>query len=133
MKRLGIIILTLIMSVNLAACSIKDVIGNSDDPKVGVWNAVTASMMGIDSDVAEMFEKGVTLELKAQGKYDMMMDGKKTNGKWSYKDGDLKLSQKGVDFSGHIENSLLILTDMLDIGLDLTFQREGGYAGVAYP
>ncbi len=131
MKKVGLIILALIMLVSFTACGGKS--SKSDDPNVGMWNAVSASMMDMTMDISEVFDEGASLELKENGKYELILDGEKAYGKWWYEDGGLVLSIEGVDFPGNVDNDILILTNMMDMGLDLIFEKEGGYAGVILP
>ncbi len=99
----------------------------SNDPNVGVWNATNASMWGMDMAVADVFENGVSLELKDNGKCVLTVDGDSANGKWSYEDGVLSLTGGGVDCTGTIESGVLSLTNLMDMGVDLTFEKEGGF------
>ena len=52
----------------------------SNDPNVGVWNAATASMWGMDMAVSDIFANGVSLELKDNGKCVLTVDGDAANG-----------------------------------------------------
>lgn len=130
MKKISSIIFVFVMLFNVTACSSKS--SESDDPNVGMWNAVSASTMGITEDISELFEQGASLKLKENGKYKLLLDGEKALGKWSYKDGVLELSGD-VDFTGNINNGVLTLTNLLDMGLDLIFEKEGGYTGIILP
>lgn len=127
MKKIGYIFLVLIMLVNLSACGSKR--AKSKDSNVGMWKAVSASMMGVTQDIKDVLEKGASLELKENGKFNMVLDGKKVSGKWLYKDGKLTLSEKKREYGGTIEEGVLTLNKMLGIGLDLTFEKEGGSVG----
>ncbi len=127
MKKFGSLLLILVLLFTLSACNSTG--GDKDDPNLGVWHAVSASMAGINMDVADIFEKGVTLELKGNGKFDMTVEGESAGGKWAY-DGDaLKLTADGIEMTCVVENGMLILTDLLGAGVDLTFEKEGGYNG----
>ena len=66
MKKIGYIFLVLIMLVNLSACGSKR--AKSKDSNVGMWKAVSASMMGVTQDIKDVLEKGASLELKENGK-----------------------------------------------------------------
>lgn len=125
MKKVNFIIIAFIILFSLTACGNK----GSDDPNIGIWNAVSATMLDITGDVEEIYEKGASLELKANEDFIVMLDGAKIKGKWEYKEGELILSSKDVDFSGNIESGMLTLINMMDIGLDMTFEKEGGYSG----
>ena len=103
----------------------------SNDPNVGVWNAATASMWGMDMAVSDIFANGVSLELKDNGKCVLTVDGDAANGKWSCEDGALSVTGGGIDCTGSIEGGVLTLTNLMDMGVDLTFEKEGGYSAGA--
>lgn len=131
MKKMISVFLLFILLATVSACSGKVV--DSDDPNIGNWQAVSASMLGFEQDITDLFEKGASLELKADGKYNLVLDGERASGKWRYEDGGIILVIEGIDFTGNIDNGILTLTNMLDMGLDLVFEKEGGYAGVIRP
>ncbi len=123
MKKIVSILLAIMLVAGLAACGG----GSSDDPNVGTWNAVSASMMGIDMEVADLFEDGVTLELKANGKFTLSVDGEKGNGKWEYGGDAINFSASDADMTGTVKDGMLTLTNLLGMGVDVTFEKEGGY------
>lgn len=85
-----------VLAVILAIVLIVSLVGGnkaSDDPNVGLWKAVTASMWEMDMAVSDLFEEGVTLELKGNGKCVLNVDGDSADGKWSYEDGVLAVSR----------------------------------------
>ncbi|MDL2294506.1 DUF5640 domain-containing protein [Ruminococcaceae bacterium OttesenSCG-928-D13] len=130
MKKTASILLVLVLVIGLAACGG----GKSDDPNVGNWNAVSATMLGIEMEVDDLFESGVTLEIKANGKFTLNVDGEKGSGKWEYAGSTIKMTASGVEMTGTIENGTLTLNNLLDMGMDITFEKEGGYTGgVAAP
>ncbi|MDL2235953.1 hypothetical protein LJC07_07420 [Christensenellaceae bacterium OttesenSCG-928-L17] len=124
MKKGISILLALMLVFSLAACGGG---GKSDDPNVGKWNAVSASMLGLDMGIADLFEGGVTLELKSNGKFTLDVDGEKGSGKWEYNGTGIQMTASGVDMSATIANGKLTLTNLLGMGMDLTFEKEGGY------
>ncbi len=122
MKKVASIILALLMLVSLAACGSSDV--SSDDPNVGMWTAVSASMLGITTDIDEVFDQGASLELKANGKYVLTLDGENGNGKWTYEDGGLAFTSSEFDFYGSVESDILTLENLMDTGLSINFEKE---------
>lgn len=96
----------------------------SSDPNVGVWNVVSAEMWGFETDISEVFEKGFSIELLDKGKCKLNVDGKKGNGKWTFKDGVLTIKGGGLDLSGKITNGVLVIEDVMGMGLNLKLQKE---------
>jgi hypothetical protein len=133
MKKISSIILAFIMLVSFTACGGKSSDGDSDAPHLGMWNAVAASMMDMTLDISEVYDEGASLEMKDSGKFKLVLDGEKAYGKFTYEDGLLNLSGDGLDLSGTIENDILTLTNMLDMGLDLIFEKEGSNAYANLP
>lgn len=125
LAKIMLCVLLMVMLLALAACGGG---GGSDDPNVGTWKAVSTSMLGMEMEVAELFENGVTLELKSNGKFTIDVSGENGNGKWEY-DGDaLNFSASDADMTGVIKDGMLTLTNLLGMGIDITFEKEGGYS-----
>ena len=97
------------------------------DPNLGVYNATTAEMYGIEMDVTDVWEGGVSIELKAKDKCVFNIDGEKYNIKWTLDGTDINVKGKGLDCDGTLNQGTLVLEDVLGMGVNLTFQKEGGY------
>lgn len=98
----------------------------SDDPNLGLYNATTAEMMGIEMSVTDLWDNGFSIELKDKGKCAMNVDGTKGNGKWSVdEDGTFHIKGSGLDCSGTLGDGILVLENVLDMGVTLTFAKEG--------
>lgn len=95
------------------------------DPDLGVYNAKTAAMWGIDMDVSDLFENGFSIELKKNGKCAINANGTKGNGKWTLEDGALHVSGGGLDCDGTLEYGVMTLEDVLGMGVTLGFEKEG--------
>ena len=111
--------------IGVTACKNNSAGSASDDPNLGLWIATTGEMLGISIDVTDMFGKGFTIELKANGKCTLNVDGKKANGKWTLTDGAFTAKGGGVECIGRLENSVLTLDDVMGMGLTLIFYKEG--------
>lgn len=97
------------------------------DPNLGVYNATTAEMYGIEMDVTDVWEGGVSIELKAKDKCVFTIDGEQYNIKWTLDGSDIRIKGKGLDCEGTLNRGVLVLQDVMDMGVNLTFQKEGGY------
>ena len=98
----------------------------STDPNLGVYNATTAEMWGVEMEVSDFWEKGFSIELKDKGKCAMEVDGAKSNGKWTLEDGAFHVKGGGVDCDGTLANGVMTLENVLGMGITLTFEKEGG-------
>ena len=98
----------------------------STDPNLGVYNATTAEMWGVEMEVSDFWEKGFSIELKDNGKCAMEVDGTKSNGKWTLEDGAFHVKGGGVDCDGTLANGVMTLENVLGMGITLTFEKEGG-------
>ena len=126
MKKFTSFLLALVMIFSLVACGGS---GSGDDPNLGVWTAVSVEMMGFSVDVADVFEKGFTIELKAKGKCTLVANGEKGNGKWSLENGVFKLEGGDMDCTGRLEKGRLTLEDVMGAGLTIVFEKDGGHPG----
>lgn len=99
----------------------------ADDPNLGLYTATTAEMLGIEMDITDLFENGVTIELKSNGKCIMNVDGTKGSGKWTLENGVFHVKGGGLDCDGTLANGVMTLENMLDMGVAMTFEKEGGF------
>lgn len=97
------------------------------DPNLGVYNATTAEMYGMTVSVTDLWENGVSIELKAKDKCVFNIDGEKYNIKWTLDGTDINVKGKGLNCDGTLNQGTLVLEDVLGMGVNLTFQKEGGY------
>ena len=97
-----------------------------DNSDLGLYTATKAEMLGIEMDITDMFENGVTIELKSDGKCIMNVDGAKSNGKWTLENGALHIKGGILDCDGTLANGVMTLENMLNMGVAITFEKEGG-------
>jgi len=105
--------------ISLIAC-----LRENDDPNHGVWKATKGEMLGVFMDVEAFFEKGLSIELKANGKCVLDIDGQKANGSWTLDNGALEVKGGGIDSNGRLENNRLTLKYVLGTSLTLIFEKE---------
>jgi hypothetical protein len=134
MKKALCITLAAVLLFSLAACggggggSI-----DASDPNQGLWNAVKAEMWGIATDLSDLYENGFTIELKSGGKCALNVDGKKANGTWVLNGTAFSIKGGGLDESGTLANGVLTLVNLMGLGMDIIFEKEGGYKGATSP
>ena len=121
MRKVILMLLVLMLSISaLTGCG-----GDSDDPDLGLWKAVTGEMLGISMEVEDFFTQGFTIELKARGRCTLSVDGESANGRWTLENGVFTVSGGGLDGKGRLENDKLTLEDVLGTGLTLIFYKDG--------
>jgi len=114
------IVLVAIFVLGMTAC------GSSEptDPNAGLYVAATAEAFGIEIEVASIFAGGFNIELKDNGKCKMEVDGQTANGKWTLDGTAFTVSGGGIDCAGTLSNGEMILENVLDSGVNMTFIRE---------
>ena len=121
MKKLLAILLSLVLTLGLAACGGGG--GSSStvsDPNCGVYEAESAEMSGVTVDVDDVFEDGFSLELKDGGKAVFRYEGKEYNLKWSLNGTDFEAKSSGVTLTGTLSDGVLELSDVMGTGLSIT-------------
>ncbi len=98
------------------------------DPNCGLYEATSAEMMGMTMTVNELFEDGVSLELKDGGKAVINLDGESYKMKWSLDGEDFHAEGGGVELDGTLSEGVLNLENMLDMGVDMELVCED-YSG----
>lgn len=116
-KRISImLVLSMLISLVLTGCGGKE----SDDPNLGKYTAVSASMSGISIEVEDAFGEGFIIELKAKGKCELTIDGNTVKGKWTLDDDEFSVEGGGIDCEGTLEDGVMQLVDVMGAGIDLT-------------
>lgn len=134
-KKTGLIIglaaLAVVIIAAVVILLVKGGGGKSNDPNLGVYNAVSAEMWGVEMPVEDLYAGGFSIELKSGGKCTIIADGTKGSGKWDLDGADFELEGAGLDCEGTLSNGVMTLEDMLDMGLNMTFVLEGHSLPVA--
>ncbi len=99
--------------------------GSSDDPNVGVWTADEITMMGMTMDPADIYPDGIVLEITSSDKCVLIFDGDNFNAKYEIDGTTFTITQAGDEFSGTIEGNTIAITNLLDMGLDIRFVKDG--------
>ncbi len=120
MKKIVSLFLTITMVLSLAACGGG---GRADDAYVGKWISVAGTAMGFTLTGEDI--EGFGLDLEAGGKGTMSVDGEAAKIKWTNDDTTLTLSVSGEEFVGNIGKDTLVFVNLMNLGMDLTFAKEG--------
>ncbi len=98
----------------------------ADSADLGLYTAQKAELMGMSVDVGTMWENGFSIELMKNGKCRVNVDGDKGNAKWSKEEnGAFHLKGSGLDCSGTLRDGVLVLDNVMDSGVILTFTKDG--------
>lgn len=126
MKKLFAILLTLAMLLSLAACGGE----TAEDPNAGKYMGTTAKAFGMTMEMAEIYPGETWLELKSGGKGTIMLDGDSFSAKWTLAGDTFTLTIDGEDSVGALKNGVIVL-DLMNLGVEMTFVKEGMEAPVA--
>ena len=91
------------------------------DPNLGVYEAKSAEMMGMELGVEDVFEDGCSIELKNKGKGTMTFDGDEASFKWELDGDDFSGKGSGAELSGTLKDGVLVLNDIMGSGVTMTF------------
>ncbi|MBO4890664.1 MAG: hypothetical protein J5574_06695 [Lachnospiraceae bacterium] len=94
------------------------------DPNSGLYEAVSATMMGMEIDVSDIYENGVSFDLQDGSKCIANMDGDKAKIKWSTDGDSIHLEGGGVELDGTIGGGDMTLVNMMDMGMDMKFHCD---------
>ena len=93
------------------------------DPIVGKYIPVVGEMMGVALTGDEL--GGFGIDLQDGGKAVMTIDGESHNVKWTSDDSTVTVTVDGEKITGERGEDSILFKDMLGMGMDLTFAKEG--------
>ena len=131
LKSLLAVVLAAALLLSMTACGGGD--EKSTDPNAGVYKAVTAEMWGMEMAIEDIWSGGFEIELKDKGKCQIRIDGEKANGKWELSGSSFHVEGGGVDCSGTLKDGVMTLENVLDMGVNLTFHKEGYRPSASVP
>ena len=105
---------------DLAQAETKD----EGDPVLGVYTAERAEAMGIEVSIADIWEKGVSIELLDGGKCNFNFNGAVSKAKWTL-DGENFTLDDGTSFHGTLRDGVLTLENIAGMGATLYFTKDG--------
>ena len=96
---------------------------NADSEYEGKYISVSGEAMGITLTGDDI--SGFSLELKSGGKGTMTIYEDSESITWENDDKNIKITLSGTDIEGTIGEDTITFENMLDMGMDLTFAKEG--------
>ena len=115
------LLLAALILISFSACSAS----GSSDPNAGTYTALTAEMLGVSVEVADFFPDGFTIELKDGGKCKINAGSVSSSGKWTLDNTTFHIEGGGLDCDGTLENNRIRLTNVMNMGVDIIFYKEG--------
>ena len=114
-KKVFCIVLALVLTMSLSACSA--------DPNCGNYVCKTVQVDDMTGPVSNVFAGGASIELKQAGACDFILDGVKYEGSWK-SDGSkvtLKIEEEQID--GTVSGNTLSIEKPFDVGMTMNFEK----------
>ena len=89
----------------------------------GNYIPVIGEMMGTAMTGDDL--SGFGIELKGNGKGVMTVNGESEKVKWKKDDTTITITVEGTDITGELGEDCFVVKDMLGMGMDFTFAKEG--------
>lgn len=130
MKKFLALLLAVVMLLCMTACGQQDSRDDRDDrddepnPNAGKYLGVSCEVMGSVMDINEVYPGDNYLELKDNGKANLVLEGDKMPGKWTLKGEKLNIVIEGEDCPGTLKDGVAVF-DLVGTGVILTFAKEG--------
>ncbi len=116
---LAVIILIIVLIVNAVSG------GDSNDPNIGVWKADEITMMGMTMSPTDIYPSGISLEIKSGNRCTLSLDGDNFNADYEIVGSTFTLIDGSDEFPGTIEGNVITITNLLNMGLDIRFVKDG--------
>lgn len=97
--------------------------GNADSAYVGKWVSVAGEAMGVTLTGDDI--SGFAFDLQDGGKAVFTVEGESENVKWKTEGNVITITENGIEMTGTLENDTMVFENKLDMGVDLTFAKEG--------
>lgn len=100
--------------------------GRADEEFEGKYISVSGEALGITLTGEDI--SGFSLDLKSGGKGSMTVYGESESIEWTNDDENLTIDISGTEMVGEIGKDTLTFKNVLDMGMDLTYAKEGSEA-----
>lgn len=107
----------------VAMCMLSACGGNSKSEYVGKWISVLGE--AYDVRLTGEYISGFALDLQDGGNAVLTVEGDSENVKWKNEGNVITITAEGVDMTATVQNDTMVFDNMLDMGLKLTFAKEG--------
>ncbi len=120
----GVVVALIIVAI-LGILFLPNAFSGADSDELGVYYASDITMMGMSFDPGELFEDGLSVELKSGNKCVLKMEGIEYNAEWTLDGTELTIKQNDDEFSGTLENNTIFMSNLMNLGLEITFVKDG--------
>jgi len=125
MKKILAFLLVIVMLLSATACGgAKD---KSNDDLLGIYTGTTVDVMGTDTPIEEIYGEDNSIELQKNGKAVFTLGGEPIKCDWELDGEELTITVTGVKSFGTLKNGKIVL-DFMEMGMDMTFEKEGAAA-----
>ncbi len=113
-----------VLFISLIIFVVSQFFGSSDE-NTKFYTATELNMFGMALSPTDIYEDGIALELKDNGKCVLKMDGESYNAEWEVNGNTFILSQGSDEFTGTSDGNIIKITNLMNMGLDITFMLDG--------
>ena len=105
--------------IMLAAAILSGCGDDEPDPNSGMYDAVSATAFGMEVAVDEVFEGGLSIELKNGGKAKFYFGDDDYSMKWKLDGDSFHAEGGGAELDGTLSNGVMALEDIMGSGIDI--------------
>lgn len=120
MKKICALFMTLVLAMSFVACGEQV---RADAELEGKYIAVAGEAMGFVMTLDDLND--FSFELQSGGKGEIMVDGSSSSLKWENDDENITMKVDGEEIIGKRQTDAFVVENMLDLGVDITFAKEG--------
>ncbi len=118
-------VIAIVLAITLSSGS------SEDGPHIGLWKATQLTMAGMSVAPEDMFAGGISLDLQGGDDCLFILDGDEISANYTIDGNTFTLSQAGSQFPGIIDSSTITITNILNMGMDIVFTKEGAAVAAA--